>query len=200
LPNIHCRRFALDLRVFNVVCPLGCFLVGDVVRPQSGKRLNFVFGGSEFHCPVYRKDCIMRKENFNSEQDVIRQLEEQERQAVLQQDLAALERLWSEEFIVNNPQNQISMSRGDVLALVKRGLIRYAAFERRIESIRFNADIAIVMGAETVEPVGDAPRAGGTVERRFTNIWRKQDVTWHMIARHANVIAPAPGHSAIGSK
>ena len=141
----------------------------------------------------------MRKENFNGEEDVIRQLEEQERQAVLKQDLAALERLWSEEFIVNNPQNQISTSRGDVLALVKRGLIRYAAFERRIESIRFNADIAIVMGAETVEPVGDAPRAGGTVERRFTNIWRKQDATWHMIARHANVIAPAPGHSAIGS-
>ncbi|CAG0927900.1 hypothetical protein TFLX_00684 [Thermoflexales bacterium] len=142
----------------------------------------------------------MSKENFNREEDVIRQLEEQERQAVLQQDLAALERLWAEELIVNNPQNQISPSRGAVVELVKRGLIRYTAFERRIESIRFSADIAIVMGAETVEPVGDAPRAGGTVERRFTNIWGKQDATWHMIARHANVIAPAPGHSAIGSK
>jgi len=142
---------------------------------------------------------MMRDENFNSEEDVIRQLEEQERQAVLKQDLTALERLWSEEFIVNNPQNQISKSRGDVLALVKRGLIRYAAFDRRIESIRFNADVAIVMGAETVEPVGDAPRAGGAVERRFTNIWRKQDAEWRMIARHANVIAPAPDHSAVGS-
>ena len=142
----------------------------------------------------------MRKENFNTEEDVIRQLEEQERQAVLQQDIATLERLWAEEFIVNNPQNQISPSRDSVLALVKDGLIRYATFERRIESICFSADIAIVMGAETVEPVGDAPRAGGTVERRFTNIWRKQDATWHMIARHANVIASASGYSAIGSK
>jgi ketosteroid isomerase-like protein len=143
---------------------------------------------------------MMSKENFNSEEDVIRQLEEQERQAVLQQDLTALARLWAEELIVNNPQNQISPSRGAVLALVERGLIRYVAFERRIESIRFNADIAIVMGAETVEPVGDTPRAGGTVERRFTNIWRKQEATWHMIARHANVIAPAPDHRAIGFK
>lgn len=132
----------------------------------------------------------MTKESFNREEDLIRQLEEQERLAVLQQDLTMLERLWSEEFIVNNPQNQISASRDDVLALVKRGLIRYTAFERRIESIRFNADIAIVMGAETVEPLGDAPRAGGTIERRFTNIWRKQDADWRMIARHANVIAP----------
>lgn len=135
----------------------------------------------------------MRKENLNSEENAIRQLEEQERQAVLQGDLDVLERLWAEEFIVNNPQNQISPSRDAVLALVKKGLIRYAVFERQIESIRFNADIAIVMGAETVEPVGDAPRAGGTVNRRFTNIWRKQDANWHMIARHANVIAPALG-------
>jgi ketosteroid isomerase-like protein len=134
----------------------------------------------------------MTEENFNSDEDVIRQLEEQERQAVLQEDLAALERLWSPDFIVNNPQNQISRSRDDVFALVKRGLIRYTAFERRIESIRFNADIAIVMGAETVERIGGAERAGGIVERRFTNIWRKQDTTWRMIARRANVIAAAP--------
>ena len=75
--------------------------------------------------------------------------------------------------------------------LVQRGLIRYAAFERQIEAIRFSADIAIVMGAESVEPVGDTPHAGETVRRRFTNIWKKQGATWHMIARHANVIAPA---------
>jgi ketosteroid isomerase-like protein len=139
----------------------------------------------------------MTKGNFTNEEDVIRQLEEQECLAVLKQDLAALERLWAEEFIVNNPQNQISTSRDGVLDLVKHGLIRYTAFERRIESIRFNADdIAIVMGAETIDPVGAAPRAGGTVERRFTNIWRKQHGTWRVIARHANVMAPVPDHGA----
>ncbi len=131
--------------------------------------------------------------DFDREEAVIRQFEEQERQAVLQQDLAALERLWADGFIVNNPQNQISLSRDAVLALVQRGLIRYAAFERRIEAIRFSADIAIVMGAETVEPVGEAPRTGETVQRRFTNIWRKQNTAWRMIARHANVIVAAPG-------
>ncbi|PKN88484.1 MAG: DUF4440 domain-containing protein [Chloroflexi bacterium HGW-Chloroflexi-8] len=138
----------------------------------------------------------MRKENLSNDEVVIRQLEEQECQAVLKQDVSTLERLWSEEFIVNNPQNKISTSRGNVLALIKQGLIGYTAFERRIESIRINADIAIVMGAELVEPIGDAPRAGMTVERRFTNIWRKQGTEWHMIARHANVIAPIPNHDA----
>ena len=132
----------------------------------------------------------MSKGNSINEEDTIRQLEEQERQAILNEDVAALEHLWSEEFIVNNPQNKITTSRSDVLALVKGGLIRYAAFDRRIEAIRFNDNIAIVMGAETVEPVGDTPRAGRIVERRYTNIWRKKEATWRMIARHANVIAP----------
>lgn len=127
---------------------------------------------------------------LSSEEDTIRQLEDEERQAVLNEDTAALERLWSEEFIVNNPQNRVTPSRDDALALVRRGLIRYTAFERRIEAIRFHDDIAIVMGAEAVEPVGDTPRAGRTVERRYTNIWRKKDATWRMIARHANVISP----------
>ena len=35
----------------------------------------------------------------------IRALEEQERMAVLKEDIPALEKLWSKQFIVNNPQN-----------------------------------------------------------------------------------------------
>src|SRR5689334_6864379 len=107
----------------------------------------------------------MSEQSLTIEEDTIRQFEEQERQAVFSEDTAALERLWSEEFIVNNPQNRITTSRDDALSLVKRGLIRYASFERRIEAIRFHGDIAIVMGAEVVEPVGDTPRAGQKVER-----------------------------------
>lgn len=129
------------------------------------------------------------QERAASDEVTIRSLEERERKAVLSEDVVALERLWSAELIVNNPQNQISATRRDVLDRVKRGLIRYSAFERRIEAIRFNEDIAIVMGAETVVPAGAAPGAGQPVQRRFTNIWRKDGSTWLMIARHANVIA-----------
>ena len=44
----------------------------------------------------------------------------------------------------------------------------------------------IVMGEETVHPNGNAPMAGETVKRRYTNIWREIDGKWQ--ARHANVI------------
>jgi hypothetical protein len=123
-----------------------------------------------------------------AEESTIRSLEEQERMAVLKEDVQELERLWSEQFIVNNPQNEISADRSVVLDRVKRGLIRYSQFERRIESIRFNEDIAIVMGSETVVRKADTADAAPAVHRRYTNIWRKSGSTWRMIARHANVI------------
>ena len=123
-------------------------------------------------------------------EEPIRSLENQERVAVLAGDTATLERLWSGTMIVNNPQSSISADRGVVLALVRKGLIRYSSFERTIEAIRFDGDIAIVMGSEEVVPVGDAPHAGQTVHRRFTNIWKRKGTTWVMIGRHANVIPP----------
>ena len=129
------------------------------------------------------------QEPVAAEEKVIRLLEEQERTAVLNEDVGALQRLWSDQFIVNNPQNGISADRNAVVDRVKRGLIRCSAFERRIESIRFNQDIAIVMGSETVVAKGDQAPANQTVRRRFTNIWRKSGATWQMIARHANIIA-----------
>lgn len=118
----------------------------------------------------------------------IRALEDQERMAVLNEDIAALERLWTEQFIVNNPQNEISADRTAVLDRVRRGLIRYSKFERRIEAIRFDEGIAIVMGSETVESKSGAAGSTQAVHRRFTNIWKKAGTSWRLIARHASVI------------
>ena len=127
------------------------------------------------------------QDSLSADEKTIRSLEEQERIAVLNEDVAALERLWAEQFIVNNPQNEISADRDVVLDRVRRGLIRYSKFERRIEAIRFNEDIAIVMGSETVVPKSDAG-SSQAVHRRFTNIWRKTGATWRAVARHANVV------------
>jgi ketosteroid isomerase-like protein len=128
------------------------------------------------------------QEPLSGDERTIRALEEQERIAVLNEDVAALERLWAEQFIVNNPQNEISADRNAVLDRVRRGLIRYSKFERRIEAIRFNDDIAIVMGSESLVPKSGTAGSSQAVHRRFTNIWRKTGTTWRTIARHANVV------------
>jgi len=44
------------------------------------------------------------------------------------------------------------------------------------------------MGLETIAPIGDAPMAGETVKRRYTNLCKLEDGEWRMKARHANII------------
>ena len=118
----------------------------------------------------------------------IRQLELDESDAVVRSDAAALEKLWAEDFTVNNPQSQISRGRKDVLELLRSGRLRYSSFVRDIESVGFYGDAVIVMGLETIVPTGDNPKAGQTIRRRYTNIWMKQKGKWLLSVRHANVI------------
>ncbi|MGI9166841.1 MAG: nuclear transport factor 2 family protein [Pyrinomonadaceae bacterium] len=94
----------------------------------------------------------------------------------------------AEDFTVNNPRNGISSGRKEVVALIRNGIIDYSSFVREIESMLFHGDTVIVMGLETIKPVGNAPFAGQTVRRRFTQFWMKKNGKWLLTARHANVI------------
>lgn len=118
----------------------------------------------------------------------IKKLDAAEAEALLNKDVAALERLWAEDFTVNNPRNTISKGRKEVIALIRNGLIDYSSFVREVETLSFHGDTVISMGLETVKAVGKAPLAGQTVRRRFTHFWMKKDGKWILTARHANII------------
>ncbi len=124
----------------------------------------------------------------SDDEAAIRSLEERVRSDVLNQDTLALMSVWSEHFVVNAPANRVAPDRRAVFDLIRQGMIHYSSFEATIEHIRVDGDLAIVMGAETVRPIGKSPLAGQTVKRRFTHLWRKDAGSWRLIARHANVI------------
>ena len=109
---------------------------------------------------------------------------------MLNRDTAALRRVWAEQLIVNSPMNQVAPDRATVLNSVRLGRIHYSSFERKIEHLRIHGDVAVVMGAEAIQPAGNAPQAGQKVQRRFTHVWRKEAGVWRLVARHANIILP----------
>ncbi len=121
-------------------------------------------------------------------EEEIRRLHNEAREAVLRGDLATLERLWSEDFVVTNPDNQILPNRQQVLERIRSGSIRYTSFERQIEYIRIHGSTAILMGRETVISAGDRADAGRTTNRRYTEVWMRQGGRWQAVARHANNI------------
>lgn len=113
----------------------------------------------------------------------IRKLDIAHADAVLRGDLAALDKLWTEDFRVNNPFNEI-----DKADRIRTGAVTYSSFERVPESVLIHGDTVIVMGGETVVPKGNSPDAGKTIKRRYTNIWMKRKGQWRLVARHASVI------------
>ena len=130
-----------------------------------------------------------------SNEELVRSLDDQERAAALGRDVPALERLWSEQFVVNAPNNQVVVGRQQNLdKFVRGGVINFSSFERTIEFMQVDGEFGVIMGLETVVPRADAPSAGliagRVIHRRFTNIWRKEGDTWRLYWRHANVMTP----------
>jgi ketosteroid isomerase-like protein len=113
----------------------------------------------------------------------IRRLDVAHADAILRGDLAALDKLWTKDFKVNNPFNEI-----DQADRIRTGAVTYASFSRVPEAVLIHGDTVIVMGREEVVPKGNSPEAGKTINRRYTNIWMMRSGKWRLIARHASVI------------
>ena len=116
----------------------------------------------------------------------IRNLEAKEVKALLQQDTATLKTLWAPDYMVNAPFNKIVL--GHQLDSVKADSRHYALFKREVEQVLVKENVAISMGNETIEFIGNNPDAGKITKRRYTNIWLKQNGAWKLNVRHANKI------------
>lgn len=124
----------------------------------------------------------------NAEQ-IIRKLEQAERQAILGGDTSRLMNvLWAPEFLVNNPAN-IVVTKSEVAALIKSGKLNYEHFDRVIEKISIIDNTAIVMGREEIKPQGVSDYAGERITRRFTNIWMSRNGSWKLVGRQATIAA-----------
>ena len=123
-----------------------------------------------------------------SEERLIRELEDSEREAILRSDTVQLANLMSRKIVVQNPENAIVGFR-QIRERVRKGKINYSSFERKIDTIAAVNGIAVVMGLETLIPQGDSQNAGKTVKRRFTNVWTKEEGSWKLTARQATIIS-----------
>lgn len=138
-----------------------------------------------FSCLTYISNTVIAQDRREAE---IRRLEKLERESVLKSDSAALfDKIWSPVMVINTPANVVG-SAERTKQLFRTGGLSYLTFERNIEKITFNDNIAIVMGGEVIKPRGSQPNAGKTVSRRFTHVWLYKNKLWSIIARQATII------------
>jgi hypothetical protein len=136
--------------------------------------------------------CVTGVPHVASAQDPreseIRRLEKLERESVLKGDsLPLFDKIWSPKMIVNTPANVVGTVEG-TKAHFRSGDLHYLSFERNIEKISFNDNVAIVMGGEVIKPQGKQINAGKVVTRRFTHVWQYANNNWSLIARQATII------------
>ncbi len=119
----------------------------------------------------------------SSDEMEIRQLEKHWTELLDKGDTTSLLKIWSEKYVVNNPNGKIVTPK-DIVALMKSGH-KFPAVERIIEKITFNQDIAIVMGKELQQPANMTTNHDDWIPRRFTNVWIKTKEGWKLAARQS---------------
>lgn len=107
--------------------------------------------------------------------------------AILEKNETVFESMFADDAVVNNPFNRIA-SKQDAVNNLKTGLIDYTTLERSVEYAATRGEHEVVlMGEETLTPVGKAKFANKIVRRRTTEIWSNVTGTWQLSLRQATI-------------
>jgi hypothetical protein len=124
----------------------------------------------------------------DSREAEIRQLEKLESDATLKGDSALLfHKLWSPKLIMNSPFNKVVNISAAQKALRSGGL-SYASYERNIEKVAVDENVAIVMGEEKIKPQEGKMNAGKVLTTRFTHVWLYANNNWSLVGRQSTII------------
>jgi ketosteroid isomerase-like protein len=113
----------------------------------------------------------------------IKALEKQEVTAFVAKDFKTLDILWAKDFIVTSTKNKIAISALKIKELLSKGIIEQTEFERTVEEVTVNNNIAVSMGHESARL-----KDGSFEKRRYTNIWVKYKNSWKLTAAHHSLI------------
>jgi ketosteroid isomerase-like protein len=129
--------------------------------------------------------ALVSSSQSNDEQE-IRELEKYWTELLDKGDTTSLLKIWSEDYVVNNPNGEI-VTPEKIVALM-RGGHKFPKVERIIEKITFTQNVAVVMGKELQQPANLTKNKEEWIPRRFTNVWIRADNSWQLIARQSSEV------------
>jgi ketosteroid isomerase-like protein len=120
----------------------------------------------------------VNKEQLNDEQQILA-LHEAGDRALMNADLAVLERIFSDDYVQYNEAGR-AFTKQDVLNNFRTGAIRYSSIVSTSRLIRVFGDTAVVHGSESDEVVADGKRFN--VRYVYLDVLRKRDGEWKLVA------------------
>lgn len=111
-------------------------------------------------------------------EDEISELESIECKALLKRDTAALKYIWVRDFTLDEPQNEILVS--------KNPIPHYLSLQRVIEKfiILEDEDVVYTSGYEIIGRLTSGGKTHQLTNRIFTHMWTKKFVGWRLSSKH----------------
>lgn len=125
----------------------------------------------------FNKDHISIETNklqLTAIEEEISELESKECKALLKRDTAALKYIWVMDFTLDEPQNEILVS--------KNPIPHYLSLHRVIEKFIVLDDVVYTSGYENVGRLTSDGTIHRLTNRRFTHVWIKKLVGWRLLS------------------
>ena len=105
-------------------------------------------------------------------------------EAIMHGDVAALERIFADEFIYTNPKAEVLDKKQQIAALSSGGFKLTEAKSDDVR-IRIYGDTAVMTGRFTAEAESAGKRE--SIEERYTAVWLRRDGRWQLVAEQGNL-------------
>jgi ketosteroid isomerase-like protein len=130
--------------------------------------------------------CVSPESGVKSDPvSVLRQLDQERIQAQIGVDMAALDRLYAEDFIGIGPSGTVR-TKAQVIADFTSGSLRFQSITTEDVQWRVYGDTAVETGRSTM----NGQDGGKTVppRNRFTRVWVKRQGRWQLVANHYSLL------------
>jgi ketosteroid isomerase-like protein len=135
--------------------------------------------------------CVQTRPSVLTEAELeqLRQTIQELRQAIIESDIAALERIYADDYVLTNRRG-IVRTKSERIELIRSGELRYLDLGAEDDvNLRLYGSVAVVTGRSStnvVEVDGEERRSG---VRRFTAVWVYEGGAWRQVARQHTAIA-----------
>ena len=109
-------------------------------------------------------------------------------EATVKKDIAALEKLYADEYIATDPMGSV-FNKAQDLATLKSGEFALTSYKLEDVKVQSHGTVAVVTGRNTVKGTYKGKPIDGAY--RFTDVFVKRDGGWKVVATQATPIAPA---------
>lgn len=128
--------------------------------------------------------CNNKKGTSNAEAKLL-QLNKQYDSALIKQDLEALNRFYSDDFVYTTPEGKV-LNKQEQIASVKASEVKLEQGQSNLVKVKVYGDAAVMTGNFIAK--GNYRGNPVSINERYTMMWVKTDTSWQITAEQSNVI------------